>query len=161
MKKNIYLYCLLFFGVHFFISCGKEKACYTNPLNLAFVKYKVDEVDSIIVLKIKKNSSPSVVIDSVLITSNNAYYSNNGDTIFINNFNNNILTSEFDWQLKINSNQQAINLQNIVTEGRKQKCGGLLSLDCLPCNDPIKKFSLNGQTIVVANKNLAQVVIRK
>ncbi|MEJ8842751.1 hypothetical protein WG954_10190 [Lacibacter sp. H375] len=161
MKKNIYTNCLLLVSFLVFISCGKEKACYTSPLNLAFVKYKMDEVDSIYVLKIKKNSSPVELLDSFLITSNNAYYSSNLDTIFINNYNHTILTSDFDWELRLGANQQTINLEDIITEGRKQKCGGLLSLDCLPCNDPVKSVSVNGQAVVFANENLAQVVIRK
>lgn len=161
MKNNIYIIGFLFFSFLVFISCGKEKACYTSSLNLAFVKYKVDEVDSITVFKIKKNSTPFVLLDSVLITSNNAYYSTNGDTVFVNNYKHTILTSDFDWQLRINSNQSVFHLEDIITEGRKQKCGGLLSLDCLPCNDPVKAASLNGQIVIFTNENLAQIVIKK
>lgn len=143
------------------LGCGKQKPCNSDTPNLLFIGYDSSEIDTLIISKFERNSKFLIKKDSALISNSFNNYKIMGDStqIFIGPTRG-LITREFDWTITISQTKEIIEITNIATENKNQRCGGILSLDCFPCYSAIKAFSVNGIPEIITSDE-ATIVVKK
>lgn len=140
--------CLLFTGTLLLLlvfSCGKETPCKDRNLGLALVGFDSVERSEIKVVAYKGGSA----IDSAVFKFSTNDYFMIGDTAFYNfgalevasQF---IFNNAYEWKVSVPKTGNSLRVSDIQHEKKSKRCGGIFSLDCFPCYNPIVSLTLNG-----------------
>ena len=158
-QNNSLFLLLLFLLVSFiFGSCSKETPCYDNYLSLAFVGFSDTELDTIKIVKLDKANDN--MLDTFLINRTSVFYQKTNDTTFISVFKVDILSKKNNWTIYVPTLNKTFRISDIVNEAKTKKCGGLLSLDCFPCNNKVVSYKINS-VIKVVNSIPEVIYIQK
>ena len=159
MKKIIVFLSLLVLA-----SCAKETDCKTGGLNIGFNSLNPTENDTIWIRSYAKGGGFS----AILVEKEYIFYSNqdsmngveNGTSIKLegnstfhewDRNNSGFLNADYDYRVQLGSSVYEIS--NMQVEKKTKKCGGLLSLECPDCHNPVTKFLLSGsEKTVTANE---------
>lgn len=117
--------------------------CGNGFINLAFIGFSQNDIDTIILKKYEPNNAYSHFIDSVVIDEQVARYTVRNDTTILHvsigdlNY---YIERNFDWQVYIPAKNKTVFISNITSEDVKGT-----NKRCL---DPITSFVQDGQTII-------------
>jgi hypothetical protein len=130
-------------------SCGKTYPCKDRQLGLALVGF-----DSLERSEIKVAAYSGIQrVDSATYKFSATDYFMKGDTAFYN-FGALKLSSElifsnkYDWKITIVNSGIMHKIGDVQYIKNTHKCGGLFSLDCFPCQNPISKLKLDNQDYI-------------
>lgn len=152
------------FMVVLFTSCVKESACSNGGLNIGFNTLNPTENDTIWIRNYVKGNGFTTLISEVEYL----FYSNedsingivNGITLELkgnsNNFlsedmnNPGFLSSSYDYEIQLGTSIYQISKMQVQT--KTKKCGGLFSLECPTCYNPVTTFRVsNSEKAITAN----------
>ena len=134
-------------GLYIFLSVCKEYPCNPATSNMAFVAFRSDETDSILVKKYSKASNFTTLIDSFLLTPGNSSFEQRNDTLFVRNSfgTDNGFLSKYDYEITLPETGRQFLITAITEEYRSYKSG--LSMDKRGCVNFISSYISNGQLI--------------
>jgi hypothetical protein len=127
-------------------SCGKEYPCKDRELALALVGFDSTELKQIKVVA-SLNKKP---IDSAVFRDSQLYYYVKYDTAYFPYFRNlkvaseSVLSKKYEWEITVLKTGKSVLISNIQHEQKTKKCGGIFSLDCFTCYNPIVSVNVNG-----------------
>jgi hypothetical protein len=137
---------VLFVSVLLFLcSCGKQHDCKDRPLGLGLVGFDSTELNELKVVAMDGN----VVLDSAVFKNSYLHYFVISDTAMFH-FDNlkvaseNILSKKYEWKITVLKTGTSILISDIQHEKKTKKCGGIFSLDCFTCYNPITSVNVNG-----------------
>lgn len=152
MKKLILIICISIIAL---ISCSRTVPCSNQDVKLAFIGFKMSEIDTIILRQYEKGSSFSNLLDTSIEAIDTNYvkssFSSHDTTFIALNFadrkNYHELFPDRDWQIFIPALNMITSISDVVSPQSHIKCvlGGDL---CGGCINPINSFTQNGQPVI-------------
>ena len=135
-------------SVSMLAACSRSRPCVEGTAILNFVSFTDAETDSIVLRKYVKDNGFNSLIDSVIISKNNSIYQKSNDTLHIltsmqGEYN---LDIHYDYEVYMPYTNKLFRISNIVVEQTEMN-GDLTYFDKNICLDPMRSYTLNGQTI--------------
>jgi hypothetical protein len=128
------------------VNCTREYNCGDEFINLGFINYTIEEVDTLELKKFKLNSNFQTVEKSILLVNGNnctIYKNNDTCTVFIKYDTVMQMMPGSDWQIKIASSNESFKISNIISEQKTQKCNSYNKTTCV-CFNRIYSLEING-----------------
>ena len=140
-------------------SCSKTCYCDTAIVNYSFVAFDSSETDTVILFRYPKGSNFNGLLDSTVLTAQNADFHFNVDTLSISSDTAKAkMVSYFNYIVYLPSIDRRDSIRNIF-EVRETKEGGH-DLAC-NCVNQVLSYQLNSDTLQVINPASPQVYIYK
>lgn len=145
-------------GILFLGSCSKTCYCSMATLYPAYISFDSTETDTIIVRRYAKNSGFTSLLDTTLLTAQNADYHFKQDTLFVlANKEAATLRSFYDYVLYLPSINRSDSLNDIVETRDTNK--GSHNLEC-NCTNRIVSYALNKDTLATTDAASPHVYIQ-
>lgn len=142
-----------------FASCSKTCFCTMATLYPAYVAFNPGETDTIILRRYDRNSNFDRLLDTAIITDQNAVFSFNQDTLSIRSDAEALtLRSFFDYVLYLPTLQRSDSISHIYEPRDTQK--GSSNLEC-NCINRILSYQLNRDTVQVVDPASPHVYIKR
>ena len=138
-------------SVFFILSCAKKTDCVDGCLNISFINLLEGQSDTLLIKSYKKGTNLSEIVSEKTYVLESSMDSINGvvngrlnlsgnSTSFLSMETNNsgFLSSVFDYRLVLNGEEFFIS--SITTLKKTKKCGGILSMECPTCYNPVISF---------------------
>ncbi len=138
-------------SVFFILSCAKKTDCVDGGLNISFINLLEGQSDTLLIKSYKKGTDLSEIVSEKTYVLESSMDSINGvingrlnlsgnSTSFLSMETNNsgFLSSVFDYRLVLNGEEFFIS--SITTLKKTKKCGGILSMECPTCYNPVISF---------------------
>lgn len=136
-------------------SCAKTVDCKSGGLNIAITDLNTNDDDTVIIRTYVKESDFTNLIsyreylflasmDSVngVINGTTIILQGNTSSFHSSDKNNTgFLHSDYDYEIQIKN--KSYKIAAMQTNKKTKKCGGLLSLDCPDCYNPVVSFKIN------------------
>ena len=172
LKELFYIRSNRFMGKFFLIvslfyicSCAKTSDCETGGLNISFVDLLEDEPDTLQVESYKKGTNFSELVQKKTYVFEPSLDSINGivdgrinlsgnPTSFHSSETNNsgFLSASYDYRLVLNGEE--FRISDMLTRRKTKKCGGIFSLECPTCFNPVVYFKQDNAPYHVSPNDL-------
>ena len=137
-------------------SCSTEYSCSDTSITPVFINFQPSDIDTLVLRKYAVNSNFTNPLDSEQINFGySGYYISNNDSTTVQLFSEKLsIKTGFDWQIFIPSKNRTINISQIKSEKRIDKCShGIFSMDKVACDCTNRIFSCSQDTQPVSFTN--------
>ena len=148
--------------IFIFNSCSYEYNCDNTSITPVFIKFQLQDIDTLVIRKYATNTNFTTILDSSIAQSVGfGNYTIHNDSIIVE------LRSErlqiepgFDWQIFIPAKNKVVNISAINSPSTTAKCNtGLFSKLGCACFNPIISCKQNNQYFAFNNVNFYAIFI--
>ena len=119
-------------------SCSREYNCEDTSITPVFIKFQPADIDTLVIRKYAINSNFTNQLDSGIIEfGRSGNYISQNDTTIIQSYSEKLsVKNGFEWQIYIPAKNKSINITDIKSENRIEKCstGFSSKLNCACTN---------------------------
>jgi len=143
----------------FLCSCGKQYDCKDRPLTLGLVGFDSTELSELKVVAMDGNRA----IDSSVFNEPSLCFFKTGETAIFNFgalkvASEQVFSKKYKWKITVLKTGKTALIGDIVHNKTYKKCGGIFSLDCFPCFNPIVSVNVDGLPYNIDNMGIVYIV---